>query len=125
MQRYFFEYGAVQERTDAGPRRIIECSTSAMQPEKISEELGRAIVDALNEREIQRLGREDVEKLVSEVLKGEIKVSQLSDMNFMRLLEGLGKMYMARVMNCVDGTGRYDKEWTALAQIFTRIESGC
>ena len=125
MQRYFFEYGAVQERTDAGPRRIIECSTSAMQPKKISEELGMAIVDALNEREIQRMGREDVEKLVSEVLKGEIKVSQLSDMNFMRLLEGLGKMYMARVMNCVDGTGKYDKEWTALAQIFTRIESGC
>ena len=46
--KYFYEYGAVQERTENGPRRIIECERSGMDAAKIPDELGQDIVDALN-----------------------------------------------------------------------------
>ena len=48
MAKYFYEYGAVQERTENGPRRIIECERSGMDAAKIPDELGQDIVDALN-----------------------------------------------------------------------------
>ena len=48
MSRYFVEYGAIQERTSDGPVRVIECKTSALPAEKISEEFAKKIVDALN-----------------------------------------------------------------------------
>ena len=48
MSRYFVEYGALQERTKLGPRRVIECTTSALDAVKVPEEFARKIADALN-----------------------------------------------------------------------------
>ena len=48
MAKYFYEYGAVQERTANGPRRIIECRRSGLAACKIPDELGQDIVAALN-----------------------------------------------------------------------------
>ena len=46
--RFFVEYGALQERTESGPRRVIECTTSALVAVKIDESFARKIADALN-----------------------------------------------------------------------------
>ena len=60
---------------------------------------------------------EDIQK----VLSGEVAVSELTDAEFNELIGDLKCMYCARVMNCVDGTGKSDKEWIALSNIFKRI----
>ena len=49
--RYFYEYGAIQELTPEGPRRVIECNISALPAVKISEAFALKIVDALNSSE--------------------------------------------------------------------------
>lgn len=51
MERYFVEYGALQEHTEDGPKRVIECDTSALDAVKISEGFARKIADALNAAE--------------------------------------------------------------------------
>lgn len=61
------------------------------------------------------------EETISKVLTGETDIAKMSRDDFVELLKCLGRMYFARVMNCVDGTGRYDKEWTALSSIFNRM----
>ena len=60
---------------------------------------------------------EDIQK----VLSGEIAVSALTNAEFIELIKALERVYCARVMNCVDGTGKSDKEWIALSNIFKRI----
>lgn len=47
-EKYFVEYGALQERTESGPRRVLECTTSALDAVKIDEPFARKIADALN-----------------------------------------------------------------------------
>ena len=61
------------------------------------------------------------EKDIQKVLSGEVAVSELTDAEFNELIGDLKCMYCARVMNCVDGTGKSDKEWIALSNIFKRI----
>ena len=60
---------------------------------------------------------EDIQK----VLSGEVAVSELTDAEFNELIGDLKCVYCARVMNCVDGTGKSDKEWIALSNIFKRV----
>lgn len=60
---------------------------------------------------------EDIQK----VLSGEVAVSSLTNAEFDELVKALVRVYFARVMNCVDGTGKSDKEWIALSSIFERI----
>ena len=60
---------------------------------------------------------EDIQK----VLSAETPVSELTTAEFIALVEALERVYCARVMNCVDGTGKSDKEWIALSNIFKRI----
>ena len=61
------------------------------------------------------------EETISKVLSGETDVAKMSHDEFVELLKGLSGLYFARVMNCVDGTGNSDKEWTALSSIFNRV----
>lgn len=51
MDKYFVEYGALQERTADGPVRVLECDTSAMEARKVPEEFARRICEALNRME--------------------------------------------------------------------------
>ena len=60
---------------------------------------------------------EDIQK----VLSAETPVSALTNIEFIELVKALERVYCARVMNCVDGTGKSDKEWIALSNIFKRI----
>ena len=60
---------------------------------------------------------EDIQK----VLSGEVAVSALTNAEFIELVKALERVYCARVMNCVDGTGKSDKEWIALSNIFNRM----
>lgn len=48
--KYFVEYGALQKRTADGPKRVIECDTSASPAVKITEGFAREIAAALNAR---------------------------------------------------------------------------
>lgn len=58
---------------------------------------------------------------ISKVLTGETDIAKMSHDDFVKMLKCLDRMYFSRVMNCVDGTGKFDKEWTALSCIFRRV----
>ena len=121
MNNYFFEYGAVQEKTDTGPRRIIECSTSANEPIKISDELGLKIVNALNEYDKKRfIAETSPAEMMERLVAGDIAVDDIDDGKFNELLAGLARIFNARVFNCVDATGKNDGEWRVLSAIFDR-----
>ena len=62
-----------------------------------------------------------LQELIDSVLDGRTSVSGLSDGKFVSLMGGLKRMYAARVMNCVDASARWDKEWLALSSIFDRV----
>ena len=53
--KYFVEYGALQERTESGPIRVLECTTSALDAVKIDEAFARKIADALNAVDMKKV----------------------------------------------------------------------
>lgn len=64
------------------------------------------------------------QKLVDGVLSRNVNVSELSDDDFIELLDGLKRIYFARAMNCVDATAKRDNEWLALSDVFDRLHKG-
>ena len=123
MNKYFYEYGAVQEKTENGPRRIIECEGSANQPVKISQELGCKIAVALEKLETAQFVRDANSAQIFEALThGDINLDDLAADKFDTLLRDLPRIYTARVMNCVDASGKNDREWNLLSRIFDRIQ---
>lgn len=65
------------------------------------------------------MGEKDT--LCFDVLTGKIKVEQLDDQELLRLLSMLESVFVGRVMNCIDASGKSDAEWLALSSIFGRI----
>ena len=65
---------------------------------------------------------DDSEKqaLISAVIHCERLVNDLSADEFAGLMDGLSRMYNARIWNCVDATGKWDTEWRALSDVFAR-----
>ena len=63
------------------------------------------------------------EEDISKVLSGETDVSTMGDAEFNELIKALRNVYFARVMNCVDPTGKSDKEWLALSSVFHRLST--
>ncbi len=61
------------------------------------------------------------QEMIDNVLSGKIPVRELSENSFHELLDGLKRMYFARVMNCADASAKWDTEWCALSDIFQRI----
>jgi len=61
------------------------------------------------------------QELIDKALTGELAVSELDEERFYYLLDGLRRMYIARIWNCIDPHGTMDKEWSALSSIFGRI----
>ena len=49
------------------------------------------------------------------------KAQRRAESDFYGLLEGLTRMYCARVWNCCDASGKMDHEWSALSDIFQRV----
>lgn len=62
-----------------------------------------------------------LQELINNVLGGQTSVADLTDAQFACLMGGLKRMYVARVMNCVDASAKWDKEWMALSGIFDRL----
>lgn len=61
---------------------------------------------------------EAVEKLIDRFFdKDAFSVERLSDDDFKSLLCGLSRVYRSRIMNCVDATGRYDREWGRISSL--------
>lgn len=60
--------------------------------------------------------KEAIKKLIDRFFDEEgLSVERLSDDDFKSLLFGLSRVYRSRIMNCVDATGRYDREWGRLS----------
>ena len=64
---------------------------------------------------------EDEEKFLHAALSGDVDVQRLDESRFLGLLGLLERMFVARVMNCVDASGKKDKEWLALSAVFGRL----
>ena len=64
---------------------------------------------------------EDKQKLIEDFLHRRINPRALSRDDFIELLDGLKRMYFARVWNCCDASGKMDHEWSALSDIFQRV----
>ena len=65
----------------------------------------------------------ELQNLIDKVLHAELSVQDLSDGQFVALLGGLNRVFNARIFNCVDATGKKDKEWNALAEVFSRAKN--
>ena len=59
--------------------------------------------------------------LIDNVLSGKVPIAKLSECDFYELLDGLKRMYFARVLNCVDASAKWDTEWFVLSDIFQRV----
>lgn len=60
--------------------------------------------------------------IISSVIHGERNAAQLTAEEFVGLLDGLRRMYFARIFNCVDASGKWDTEWGALSEVFARCK---
>ena len=67
------------------------------------------------------MDKNEKQELIDNVLTGKIPIRELSENCFHELLDGLKRMYFARVMNCVDASAKWDQEWLVLSDIFQRI----
>ena len=63
---------------------------------------------------------EDLQKLIEGLFAGSVKIDDLADDEFALVLMGLSRVYLARVLNCVDASGKKDREWLMLSDVFTR-----
>ena len=64
---------------------------------------------------------QDKQAMINKMVAGELYINGLSDEDFYELLEGLKRMYFARVWNCCDASGKMDHEWSTLSDIFQRV----
>ena len=123
--RYFYEYGALQERTPEGPKRLIECNSSALDAVKIPDWLASKIAAALNRLEPagDQSGVSDAEKqaMLDEMVEKGLSVDTMDEPHFLALLDALRRMYSARIMNCCDASARSDPEWRTLSIVFGRV----
>lgn len=62
----------------------------------------------------------DKEALLWDVLERRKYVPGLSRDEFLDLLDGLQRMFFARVMNCIDASAKKDPEWMALSSVCLR-----
>ena len=65
---------------------------------------------------------EEKQALITAIIHGERSVESLDANEFLGLLNGLYRMYNARIWNCVDASGKWDTEWRALSDIFGRCQ---
>ena len=45
----------------------------------------------------------------------------MTEEEFIGLIDGLRRMYNARIWNCVDASGKWDTEWGAISDVFDRV----
>ena len=64
---------------------------------------------------------QEKQAMIDKMVAGGLYIKGLSDEDFYGLLEGLTRMYFARVWNCCDASGKMDHEWSALSDIFQRV----
>ena len=59
--------------------------------------------------------------MINKMVAGELCIQSLSENEFYGLLNGLMRMYSARIWNCCDASGKMDHEWSTLSDIFRRL----
>ncbi len=64
---------------------------------------------------------EEKQRLLGEFCDGKLCVEGLTDGDFVGLLDALRRMFSARVWNCVDASGKWDREWLTLSAVFSRV----
>ena len=63
-------------------------------------------------------GNEEIGKLIDRFFNEDgFSVERLPDDDFKSLLCGLSRVYSSRIMNCVDASGRYDREWGRISSL--------
>ncbi len=60
------------------------------------------------------------QKMLSKMCDEGLCIRELTNEEFLALLNALERMFFARVMNCCDATGRKDHEWSTLSDVFGR-----
>ena len=64
---------------------------------------------------------EEKQRLLGEFCDGKLVVNELTDGDFVGLLDALRRMFNARVWNCVDASGKWDREWLTLSAVLSRV----
>ena len=64
---------------------------------------------------------EEKQRLLGLFCDGKLVVNELTDGDFVGLLDALRRMFNARVWNCVDASGKWDREWLTLSDVFFRV----
>ena len=64
---------------------------------------------------------EEKQRLLEAFCDGKLVVNELTDGDFVGLLDALRRMFNARVWNCVDASGKWDREWLTLSAVFSRV----
>lgn len=68
---------------------------------------------------------EDLQKMIDELFAGTRKICDLTDGEFVQVLDGLSRVFCARVLNCIDPHGKKDPEWRMLSEAFSRANDLC
>ena len=64
---------------------------------------------------------EEKQRLLDLFCDGKLVVNELTDGDFVGLIDALRRMFNARVWNCVDASGKWDREWLTLSGVFSRV----
>ncbi|MBO7687247.1 MAG: hypothetical protein J6V72_12725 [Kiritimatiellae bacterium] len=64
---------------------------------------------------------DEKQALISSVIHGQRRAGELTEEEFIGLIDGLRRMYNARIWNCVDASGKWDTEWGAISDVFDRV----
>lgn len=64
---------------------------------------------------------EEKQRLLGLFCDGKLDVNGLTDGDFVGLLDALRRMFNARVWNCVDASGKWDREWLTLSDVLYRV----
>ena len=78
--------------------------------------------DFVGERERKmEVSDDEKQKMLDQMVSGELEVQSLDKAHFLGLLDALARMFTARVFNCCDASGKKDKEWLTLSEVFVRV----
>ncbi len=64
---------------------------------------------------------EEKQAMLDEMCDKGLAVDELTEEQFDGFLDALARMFSARIMNCVDASGRKDREWGTLSGVFRRV----
>lgn len=64
---------------------------------------------------------EEKQKMLDIFCAGKMDVDNLPTSDLIELLDALSRMFNARVLNCVDASAKWDREWLTLSSVLRRV----